>query len=59
MSEHILRCKKCGNYTMHKICPSCGGEAVQPMPAKYSPEDPYGKYRREAKKEQLEKRGLL
>ena len=37
----------------------CGGNAVTPKPAKYNPEDKYGKYRREAKRPELEKRGLL
>jgi H/ACA ribonucleoprotein complex subunit 3 len=59
MSVHILKCKDCGTYTISDKCPSCKGDAVSPMPAKYSPEDPYGKYRREAKKEMLKEKGLL
>lgn len=59
MTNHILKCKKCGAYSMRDRCPKCGGESVEMLPAKYSPEDPYGKYRREAKKEQLVKEGLL
>ncbi|HII71573.1 TPA: RNA-protein complex protein Nop10 [Candidatus Woesearchaeota archaeon] len=59
MSLHILKCTKCATYTIKEVCPDCGGEAVQPLPAKYSPEDPYGKYRREAKKESLKEKGLL
>jgi H/ACA ribonucleoprotein complex subunit 3 len=59
MSLHILKCRKCKEYTIRKICPSCGGEAVSPLPTKYSPEDTYGKYRREVKKEELKKEGLL
>ncbi|MBW2967068.1 RNA-protein complex protein Nop10 [Candidatus Woesearchaeota archaeon] len=58
MTNHILRCKECGKYTLKAKC-SCGGDALQPIPAKYSPEDPYGKYRREAKREQLKEAGLL
>ena len=46
----LLKCKSCGQYTLQKPC-ACGGEAVQPYPAKYSPEDKYGEYRRKAKKE--------
>ena len=45
----MLKCTKCGRYTLseeHK----CGGKAVNPTPAKYSPEDRYGRYRRIAKK---------
>lgn len=56
--KHILKCKKCGSYTMNKVC-KCGGEAVSPKPAKYSPEDKYGEYRRKIKKEELKKRDLL
>lgn len=57
--KHILKCVKCGQYTMEEKCPKCGGEATNPKPAKYSPEDSYGKYRREAKKEEFKKKGLL
>jgi len=38
---------------------SCGGSAVTVKPAKYSPEDKYGKYRRETQKKELEEKGLL
>lgn len=47
--KHILRCTKCGKYTMKEKC-GCGGKAVSQKPAKYSPEDKFGKYRRLAKK---------
>ncbi len=57
--RHILKCTKCGEYTLQDKCPKCGDVVVAPIPAKYSPEDPYGPYRRKAKKEQLEKEGLL
>lgn len=53
--KHIYFCKKCQVYTMKEICPKCNTKTIQPKPAKFSPEDPYGKYRRKAKKEQ----GLL
>ncbi len=56
--KHILKCSKCGTYTLKETC-SCGGSAVSPKPQKYSPEDKYGEYRRRAKKEILEKQGLL
>jgi len=45
---HILKCMKCGTYTLKKRC-SCNGEAVSPSPAKYSPDDRFAKYRRKAK----------
>ena len=45
--KHILKCKECGRYTLSEKC--CGVQAVTPKPAKFSPEDPYGNYRRKAK----------
>ncbi|MBT6518479.1 RNA-protein complex protein Nop10 [Candidatus Woesearchaeota archaeon] len=59
MAKHILKCTKCKKYTMQELCPSCGGNAANPAPPKYSPEDPYGTYRRKARREILEKEGKL
>lgn len=56
--KELLKCGKCGKYTMKEEC-ACGGKAITPKPAKFSPEDKYGKYRRQAKSGELEKRGLL
>lgn len=42
----LQKCRRCGSYTMKPACPSCGGPTGKPGPAKYSPEDRYGKYRR-------------
>lgn len=47
----LLKCPACGYYTMKAQCPNCGKPAVSPGPAKYSPEDHYGKYRRMAKQQ--------
>jgi H/ACA ribonucleoprotein complex subunit 3 len=47
----LLKCNSCGRYTLKQACPHCGGKAVEPGPAKYSPEDHYGKYRRQLKRE--------
>ncbi|MHB8605021.1 MAG: nucleolar RNA-binding Nop10p family protein [Thermoplasmatota archaeon] len=44
----LYRCREHG-YTMHAFCPSCGNETFRPGPAKYSPEDAYGSYRRRLK----------
>ncbi|MDP3918478.1 MAG: RNA-protein complex protein Nop10 [Nanoarchaeota archaeon] len=52
MSKHILYCSNCNKYTLKEACPSCDNKLLNPKPAKYSPEDKYGKYRRVAKKEQ-------
>ncbi|MBI3031972.1 ribosome biogenesis protein [Candidatus Woesearchaeota archaeon] len=58
MAKHILKCIGCQKYTMNEHC-SCGGKAVSPKPAKYSPEDKYGHMRREVKKKELIEKGLL
>jgi rRNA maturation protein Nop10 len=55
--KHILKCQQCGAYTMKEAC-TCGGQAVTTKPQRYSP-DKYGKYRREARKDDLTKKGLL
>ena len=36
-------------YTLGEACPECGAAAVNSAPAPYSPEDPYGSYRRALK----------
>jgi len=58
MAEHILKCVKCGKYSMNEGC-SCRGKAVSPRPPKYSPEDAYGEYRRKVKRKGLEEKGML
>ena len=47
--KEILYCKECNHFTLQKTCPSCNEKTISPKPGKYSPEDPYGKYRRIAK----------
>jgi H/ACA ribonucleoprotein complex subunit 3 len=47
----LRKCKNCAEYTLMETCPKCGGATLMPMPAKYSPEDRYGEYRRRLKKE--------
>lgn len=59
MALHILKCTKCNTYTLKKKCSKCDSETAAPIPAKYSPEDNYGKYRRIAKKEIFKKQGLI
>lgn len=51
----LLKCTACGHYTLKAQCTSCGGKAIAPGPAKYSPEDHYGKYRRLAKSQAKER----
>jgi H/ACA ribonucleoprotein complex subunit 3 len=55
MSKSILYCEKCEEYTLHSECPKCGSKTIQRKPPKYSPEDKYAEYRRQAKEELLEK----
>ncbi|MBU2639209.1 MAG: RNA-protein complex protein Nop10 [Nanoarchaeota archaeon] len=50
MKKNILICPKCNNYTLKKTCSNCKTKTISPKPAKYSPEDRFGKYRREYKK---------
>lgn len=37
-------------YTLGETCPECGASASNAAPAPYNPEDPYGEYRRRAKR---------
>jgi H/ACA ribonucleoprotein complex subunit 3 len=47
--KHILKCAKCGSYGLNEMC-DCGNTRIEPRPPKFSPQDKYGAYRREAKK---------
>lgn len=58
MSRHILYCTNCCIYTMQAVC-SCGEKTAERKPPKYSPEDKYAQYRREAKAEERKKQGLI
>ena len=49
MRGRILRCPKDYSYTLEKRCRICGTPTVAAHPARFSPQDPYGKYRRIAK----------
>lgn len=51
MSLQILKCKVCNSFSLSEHC-SCGGNCINPLPPKFSPEDTYGRFRREAKKEE-------
>jgi len=59
MALHIIKCPKCNEYSLSETCAKCGEKTQSSIPAKYSPEDSYGKYRRQAKEEDLKKKGLL
>ena len=54
----LHKCTGCSEYTMQTAtCPSCGGKVAPARPAKYSPEDHYGEYRRRLKKLEKESDG--
>ena len=46
----LKRCSACQEYTMQEACPRCGAKAIPSRPAKFSPEDAYGEYRRKLKR---------
>ncbi|MGY5861387.1 MAG: RNA-protein complex protein Nop10 [Candidatus Thorarchaeota archaeon] len=47
----LYKCTDCGYYTLDDSkCPKCGKRVRTPHPARYSPQDKYGDYRRRAKK---------
>ncbi len=47
----LRRCPDCELYTLEEHCTKCGRSTERAGPARYSPEDRYGKYRRALKKE--------
>jgi H/ACA ribonucleoprotein complex subunit 3 len=47
-------CSNCQEYTLEENCPTCGQQTHTPEPARFSPQDPYGEYRRKLKKERSE-----
>lgn len=57
--QHILKCTKCTQYTMQQQCPKCSSPTATPRPPKWSPEDKYGEYRRQAKESGRKEEGLL
>ena len=56
--KHILTCASCKGYTMKAGC-ACGEVTIPARPPKYSPDDKYSGYRREAKRKDLEEKGLI
>ena len=57
--KHIKKCIECKTYTLKLKCQKCGSDTAVPRPAKFSPEDQYGSYRRRAKHDDLKEVGLL
>ena len=56
--RHILKCAKCGKYTMNDAC-SCGNKTSAAKPLKFSLEDRFSGYRRKAKLKDYGERGLI
>ncbi|MDD3621666.1 MAG: RNA-protein complex protein Nop10 [Methanofollis sp.] len=50
MSGRIQYCERDRRYTLFSRCPVCGGPTRTAHPARYSPQDRYGAYRRLAKR---------
>ena len=49
MKTLMRRCTSCWTYTFKSECPECGSDVMNPLPARYSPQDRWGKYRRKLK----------
>ncbi|MCK4718199.1 MAG: RNA-protein complex protein Nop10 [Thermoplasmata archaeon] len=47
-------CPNCGKYSLKEECMDCKVKTFEDLPARFSPEDRYGKYRRRLKKENRE-----
>ncbi|MEM2900795.1 MAG: RNA-protein complex protein Nop10 [Thermoplasmata archaeon] len=58
MKSYIRKCKKCKNYTLKNTCPKCGTETSVSIPARFSPEDHYGEYRRRLRRLEESKMNL-
>ncbi|MCL2143054.1 MAG: RNA-protein complex protein Nop10 [Methanomassiliicoccaceae archaeon] len=56
MPSILKKCSVCGEYTMNDVC-GCGSPAITALPAKYSPDDRYGEYRRKAIREEYGENG--
>ncbi|MEM0466128.1 MAG: RNA-protein complex protein Nop10 [Candidatus Thermoplasmatota archaeon] len=48
--NRIHYCQRCKTYTLQPTCTRCMQKTIFPQPARFSPQDNYGKYRRELKK---------
>jgi len=49
MTGRIRRCRNDRTYTLSATCPVCGDTTITAHPARFSPEDRYGRYRRMAR----------
>ncbi|MDI6707819.1 MAG: RNA-protein complex protein Nop10 [Candidatus Thermoplasmatota archaeon] len=46
MKTRLRKCLHCNLYTLKQVCSKCHSQTTVPIPARFSPEDRYGKYRR-------------
>ncbi|MAG46998.1 ribosome biogenesis protein [archaeon] len=53
MKSQILKCFTCNSYTLNPICNNCKSKTKSTKPAKWSPQDKYGSFRRIYKKKFL------
>ena len=54
----IMFCTACKKHTLNETC-GCTMKTMPVFPAKYSPEDKYGSYRRKAKEAERKAAGVL
>lgn len=54
----IRHCGVCSKYTLKGVC-DCTMATAPVYPAKYSPEDKYGSYRRKAKEADRKAQGIV
>lgn len=59
MRSNIRKCSKCGKYTLLSVCKYCKCDTICPVPARYSPDDRMGEYRRKAIIEEYGENGKL
>lgn len=48
----LYYCNYCKKYTLQIQCTICSNKTSERKPPRFSPQDHYGKYRRELKKQQ-------
>jgi len=57
--KKINICQKDKTFTLSDKCPKCGGEVKTTVPPKYSVDDKYASYRREAKEKERKEQGVI
>lgn len=55
MASRLTVCRACRRYSLKGHCTVCAKPTDTPHPARFSPEDTYGEYRRRLKR--LERKG--